>query len=308
MPVSRHFEIVYMLLHKKTVTARELADRFEVSSRTIYRDIESLSAAGIPVYSSRGKGGGISLLEGYVFNSSLLSEREDILMGLQSLSAARLPEVEDVLGKLSRMFKKDAGSWIEADFSPWGSGDSGRRLFPLLKRAIAARRVITFRYYNSAGEASERSVEPARLLFKNRAWYLTGYCLGSLGCRTFKISRMKETAVTEAECQVRPPEPADWEEPDTKPDITVHLKISAEGAYRVYDEFAEESVTRCEDGTFSITARLEEGNWLYGYLLSFGPLLLEVGPDSLSQKIVHHLDAMRQNLNAHPATGMEPAS
>src|SRR6478736_5271624 len=87
VPISRHFEIIYHLLYKKKATAKELADHFEVSTRTIYRDIDDLSAAGIPIYSSQGKGGGIFLLDDYVFNTSLLSESEqdEILMALQSL-------------------------------------------------------------------------------------------------------------------------------------------------------------------------------------------------------------------------------
>lgn len=110
-----HFEIVYMLLHKKKVTDDKLAKHFEVSKRTIFRDIDALSAAGIPIYNSRGKGGGISLMEGYVFNTSLLSEQEqgDILMALQSVAAATIPQVEEVLNKLSRRFKKDMDNWIE---------------------------------------------------------------------------------------------------------------------------------------------------------------------------------------------------
>ena len=95
MQINRLFEMVHILLNKKNVTAKELAEHFEVSIRTVYRDIETLTFAGIPVYSSRGKNGGIRLLENYVLNKTLISqdEQNEILYALQSLKAASYPEV-----------------------------------------------------------------------------------------------------------------------------------------------------------------------------------------------------------------------
>ncbi len=302
MPISRHFEIIYLLLQKKTLTAAEFAEHFEVSTRTIYRDIDTLSAAGIPIYSSRGKGGGISLLDRYVFNTSLLSESEqnDILMALQSLSAIKLPDTSDVLDKLSRLFKKDMNNWIEVDFSKWGSGDQQRELFPLLRQAIIAHQLIEFRYYNSAGEQSQRSVEPLRLLFKDKSWYLEGHCRNSDSSRVFKISRMKEIVVTEIVCDPRPVVTfADAEENVMRNAIEVTLRIAAQGAYRIFDEFAEHTITRNEDGSYSITEYFSEGNWLDSYLLSFGVLLEEVKPEHLRTRILAQIDTIRTKLGGN---------
>ncbi|RED59296.1 helix-turn-helix transcriptional regulator [Cohnella lupini] len=299
MSISRHFEIVYLLLHKKTLTASELAERFEVSTRTIYRDIDILSEAGIPIFSSRGKGGGISLMEGFVFNASLLSEREqdDILMGLQSLTAARFPEIEEVLGKLSRLFKKDGNGWIEVDFSPWGSEERERRLFPLLRKAIATNRVITFRYYNTFGNQSNRSVEPATLLFKSKAWYLMGYCLTSNGNRTFKISRMKDIVATDTKFESRQAISFSEAEDNVMVEsLDVTLTITAAGAYRVYDEFDEKTITLNPDGSYVVKAKFPEGAWLESYLLSFGTLLVNVEPEHLRAKILTNIDAIRRKL------------
>jgi predicted DNA-binding transcriptional regulator YafY len=300
MSISRHFEIVYFLLYKKTLTAAELAEHFEVSTRTIYRDIDILSAAGIPIYSSRGKGGGISLMDGYVFNTSLLSEQEqnDILMALQSLTAAKFPEIEDVLGKLSRLFKKDRNNWIEVDFSPWGSEESQRQLFPLLRKAIATNRIIKFRYFNTVGEQSDRNIEPVSLLFKNKSWYLTGHCLTSNGYRIFKISRMKDIVVTEYHYEPRPAVPfTEAEENIMRNTIEVTLRISAEGVYRVYDEFAEKMITHNEDGSYNVTAEFPVGNWLNSYLLSFGTLLEDIDPEHLRTRILSNIDAIKRKLN-----------
>ncbi|MDR2897370.1 MAG: HTH domain-containing protein, partial [Spirochaetaceae bacterium] len=126
LQTGRLFEIVYILLERGTVTAGELAKRFGVSTRTIYRDIDSLSAANIPLYTDRGKGGGIRLLGDFVMNKALLSEDEqnEILFALQSLKAAEGAEVEPILLRLSGIFKRDSVDWIDMDFSGWGGGDT----------------------------------------------------------------------------------------------------------------------------------------------------------------------------------------
>ena len=136
MQINRLFEIVYILLSKKITTAKELAERFEVSERTIYRDIDTLSSAGIPIYASQGKGGGISLMEHYVLNKSVLSENEqnEILFALQSLTVTQNPETDRVLSKLSSFFHKSNINWIEVDLSPWGSDKNKTCEFTILKK------------------------------------------------------------------------------------------------------------------------------------------------------------------------------
>lgn len=194
MQINRLFEIVYILLDRKSVPAKELADRFEVSVRTIYRDIDTLSSAGIPVYASQGKGGGISLLDDNVLDKSVLSEGEqnEILYALQSLTAAQAPQAGGVLQKLGHLFKKDRVNWIEVDFSSWGADGEGAQQFDLFKDAILHRRVLAFEYCNSSGEKNSRSVEPSKLVFKVNAWYLLGLCRTKGELRLFKITRMSD--------------------------------------------------------------------------------------------------------------------
>jgi len=190
MQINRLFETVHMLLNKKSMTARELAEHFEVSIRTVYRDIETLTFAGIPVYSTRGKNGGIKLLDEYVLDKSIISkdEQNDILYALQSLKAANYPEVEETLEKLSVIFNKTSGNWIEVDFSEYGNEQ--KELFENIKNAIINKKVIRFEYYNSQGIKSERSAEPLKLKFKVRAWYLSAFCRKSNEMRFFKINSL----------------------------------------------------------------------------------------------------------------------
>ena len=120
MQINRLFEIIYILLDKKTVTANELAKKFEVSSRTIYRDVEILSGAGIPIYTTKGKGGGISILDDFILDKSVISKEEQsaIITALTAMSV--LPNVEKQALWINVItFKSNDSSWIDVDFSDW---------------------------------------------------------------------------------------------------------------------------------------------------------------------------------------------
>lgn len=177
MQISRLFQIVYILLDRKTITAKELADRFEVSVRTIYRDINTLGTAGIPIYTSQGRGGGISILDDYVLNKSLLSddEQKEILIGLQSLKAANYPDIKILDKKLGALFSKNKQSWIEVDFSHWGSGNEEKDKFQILKNSVLNKNTVEFSYSNSNGEQTTRQIEPLKLIFKNKSWYVSDF-------------------------------------------------------------------------------------------------------------------------------------
>ncbi len=302
MPISRHFEIVYMLLNRKSITAGELAQHFEVSTRTIYRDIDVLSAAGIPVYASKGRGGGISLLPGYSFDASLLSgkEQEDVLMALQMLEATEYPGVEAVLGKFARLFQKERRNWLEVDFSPWGSESSRRGVFQKMREAIVNQQIIHFQYYNSAGHTSQRRVEPVQLIFKTKAWYLAGYCLSSEASRMFKISRMRDMEVTEEhfEPRMRVQAIEEAERFAGQEFVEMTLRISSTGAFRVYDEFPDSMVTTNTDGSFTVKGEFPIGMWLDHYLLSFGSLLEEVHPASLRERLLANMESIKSRLDS----------
>lgn len=296
MQINRLFEMVYLLLAKKTITAKDLAERFEVSVRTIYRDVDTLSAAGIPIYASQGKGGGIALLDEYILDKSVLSEKEqnEILFALQSLTVTRNPETDQVLLKLSSLFHKDQVNWIEVDFSSWGSGASQKCQFSALRNAILNRRIIIFEYFNASGEKSIRKVEPRKLVFKVNAWYLQGFCLGKQAYRTFKISRMTDLQITPEIFAVRSPDgaPEDEQVQRSEKRVRVQLRIAPRGAYRVYDEFDEKEIAKNQDGSFTVTATLPETEWLFNYLLSFGDNAEVVAPQNIREKVRKKLEAL----------------
>lgn len=291
MQINRLFQIVYILLNKKSVTANELAEKFEVSARTIYRDIETLCSAGIPVYMAKGKGGGIRLLDNFVLNKSLLSEEEqnEILTALQGLNATKYPDVDNVISKLGLLFNKCDYNWIDVDFTNWGSNE--RKKFDLLKNSIISKRIIEFDYYGSSGEKTSRSVEPIQLWFKDKSWYLRGFCLSKDSIRIFKFSRIRDLKVTEKTFERVFPLEA-FSEPvrgDNYRSVNLKLKIQSFSAYRVYDEFDEENITHNDDGSFTVNISFPEDEWVYGYILSFGSNAEVIEPEYMRDIIRERL-------------------
>lgn len=289
MQINRLFEIVYILLNRKTITARELAEHFEVSVRTIYRDIDALSIAGIPVYTSKGKSGGISLTDNFVLNKSMLSEKEqeEILMSLKSLSVMKFLDVEPVFKKLSTVFNKEGVSWIDVDLSQWGSDSDEKDKFSLIKTAILNNRVVSFMYYNSNGEKSLRNVEPLKIIFKGQGWYLYGFCKLKNEFRIFKFTRIKKLNLQNDVFKrdiINDTLNISDKLHDSKM-VTLNLKIHENMAYRVYDEFAEENIVKNADGSFNTIAIFPEGDWIYGYIMSYGEYAEVVEPDYIREII-----------------------
>jgi len=286
MKINRLLEITLVLLNKGNTTARELADRFEVSTRTIYRDIDELSAAGVPVFTNKGSGGGISLLENYVLNRSFMTEheRDSLMLALKTLQATRYPEIEAVLEKIGGLFKETTSDdWVHIEFSPWGSGPNEENKFLDIKRAILERKIITFDYINADGIMSHRRIEPMQLAYKGQAWYVWGYCETRRDFRTFRISRIRNIVVTDEGFVRRPPESIKEEEPAAKPrkSVTLKLRFQPENLYRVYDDYDEERITRNPDGTYDVTVTFPEDEWVYGYIMSFGSYVEVLEPQHI---------------------------
>lgn len=293
---NRLFEIVYILMQKKKITAKELADKFEVSTRTIYRDIETLSRANIPIYAIKGKDGGIGLLDEYVLNKSILTEEEQnqILCALQGMKKIVGKDEKDILEKLSIIFNKKVNDWIRIDFSNWSKDNAQEKRFEIIKSAILNKQLIEFTYYNSNGEESKRTVEPLQIWFKDKSWYLISYCTLKQDYRIFKIARIKEIKILEEHFERELTKEKKEEKYNFKI-IELELKISKEMAYRVYDEFESEEITKKEDGSFIIKVKYPENEWIYGYILSFGEHIKVLSPDRVKYVIKDKLEKTLKN-------------
>lgn len=288
MKINRLLEIVYILLRKKIVTARELAERFEVSTRTIYRDIDTLSLSGIPVYTEKGKGGGISLLPEFVLSKSIFSEREqkEILSALQGMASTMTMESDHVLKKLSAIFNKSAANWLEIDFSDWSYANGD--LFSSFKTAILEHRVAEFDYYSTFGEKTHRKAEPVQLWFKSKAWYVKAFCLDRQDMRLFKLSRVKNLTISDAffpDRDLLAISPAPTPNRVIRPDVNLELKIASKMAHRVYEEFHEDLIEVLPDGSYLVTVTWPEDEWTYSTILSFGEYAEVIKPDHIRESI-----------------------
>ncbi|MDL2295104.1 YafY family transcriptional regulator [Ruminococcaceae bacterium OttesenSCG-928-D13] len=279
--VQRLYEITMLLTQRGQATAEELARRFEVSKRTIYRDIDALSAAGVPVYAERGKGGGIRILPDYVLDKTMFSkdEQAQLVAHFESLSQLGTPDTEPVLDKLAALFGRGE-RWLEVDFAPWEGGDEMRELFRMLRGAILRRQTVQFGYLSStqgdlaAGPVPHRrpetrTVDPYRVLFRGQGWYLQAFCHTRGDWRLFKLSRMQNAALTGAHFQPQAEPPA-MDMPATTSRHPVVMRFQPEAAFRVIDEFMFAEVEKQPDGGYIVTAVMPTDAWLVGYLLSFG--------------------------------------
>lgn len=286
------------MMRQGTVTAAELAERFEVSVRTIYRDMDTLSAAGISIYAKKGKNGGICLTEQFVLNKMLLTkdEQQEILSGLVSLRETKAEAGENILQKLGEFFRTDPVDWLAIDLSDWSG--SRVQLYENIKNAILARRLLQFDYYGKNGQMRRRTVEPVKLLFKEYTWYLKAYCRERKDWRLFKLFRIKrllvqeETFVPRAEC-IPQEDALQGREIQTDLNMTVvDVRIDKREAYRVYDRFEEEEIEVLPDGNFMVHFHLAMDDWGYGVLLSFGPSAEVLAPEAVRQEMKRRVQQM----------------
>lgn len=291
MKNDRLFQVLYLLLEKGTMTAPALSRALEVSVRTIYRDVETLSMAGVPIYTSAGRGGGISLLPDYTLDKGLLSDEEQnqLLFAVQSLKAAG-QNMEALLRKMGTVFQKPAHNWIEVDFSRWGMGRTDSVRFELLKSAILGRKVLRLNYCGASGKTTQRKVHPLKLIYKDKHWYLQAFCLYAQDFRLFKTGRiievieLDETFAEDYEGDIPPLDP------EEVPFSTVNLKlcISERLAFRVYDEFHHDSITPEPGRGFLIEAAFPMDSWLVNYLFSFGTDVEVIKPAALRRKLAEY--------------------
>lgn len=287
MKESRLFQIVYYLLDKGRTTAPELAEKFEVSVRTIYRDLDALSGAGIPVYTEPGRNGGISLIEDFVSDRVLFSEEEkqEILTRLQSLNTLPNLRGNASLDKISALFQSRSDNWLEVDFSRWDGENQDNEKFEDIKTAILSKKAMLITYAGSNESIRERTICPIKMLYKSKAWYLNAYCANICAYRTFKLTRILDWKILKNEFSLEQlPEPKDTPQPECR-HIRLLLRFPKEAAYRVFDEFGPDQINCREDGTLIVSAALPEDDRLTGWLLSFGTQVEILEPVYLRAKI-----------------------
>lgn len=289
MQIERLIKLIFYLVRHKRVTAKELAEYLGVSTRTIYRDITTVSLAGIPILSKKGFGGGLSLMDGFTLDESFLTSDEKmyVYQGLQILNAANYPETEHVLNKIGALFNQPpTEEWLEIDFSYWGSEETEKVTLSELRKAITEKHLLTFDYFNSELTSSKRNVEPLRLLFKSHAWYIVGFCHYSQAIRIFRLSRMKKIIVLSETFERSLPN--DFSLSIRKDDtewINFTLLFSKKIAHRLFDEFHEHQVQQLSNDGYLVNVQYPLSEWTYLRLLSYGPYVEVLEPKEAREEL-----------------------
>ena len=283
MKLDRLISILVLLLRKERIQAKELAEIFEVSVRTILRDVEAINLAGIPIVTYQGINGGIGIAEGYRLDKSVLTEDDmsTIISTLRGIEGT-IPDSrhEVLMEKLRNTLPSSQLETLDSkvkqlviDLSPWGATELLKGTAACIRKAIENHNEIEFIYIDAEGRRTDRRVEPYSLVLKGQKWYLYAWCLARQDFRLFKLSRMREPRATGAVYQPREADltQLDWEDPWSTSENMVSLQLVFENEMQsiVTDWFGEAAEVQ-EDGRFMVNARLPEGNWLYGFILSFG--------------------------------------
>lgn len=202
MKIDRLLAIVMVLVNKRRVKAQELAMMFDVSIRTIYRDIDTINMAGIPIVTFQGLNGGIGLAEGYKLDKNVLTtdELSSIAVALKSMSYSlkdtganwALEKIQGIIPKEKEESFKEDTEQLFIDLSSWDNDTYFKNKFYILKSAIKEKKSINFKYYSTKYEETVRKVDPYTLVLKSQKWYLYAFCHMRNDFRLFKISRMKE--------------------------------------------------------------------------------------------------------------------
>lgn len=296
MKVDRLVGILAVLLQRDSITAPELAERFEVSRRTINRDIESLCRAGIPICTRQGVGGGISIMEGYRLEKTLLStgEMREILAGLRGLdSVSGGRHYAQLMEKLregaSQLVNGKDYIWI--DLSSWYKGSLAPKI-EKIQFAIENRRLLRFRYYAPRGE-SRRNIEPYYLLFKWSNWYIWGWCQERKDFRLFKLNRMEETEVSEQGFVPRGIPAPDLSDERIFPGrIVVKALFSPGMKWRLIESFGIHSYIQREDGKLLFEEEYTNEDCLISWLMGFGDQVEVLEPESVRDKLCHMAENM----------------
>ncbi|KKC17882.1 MULTISPECIES: helix-turn-helix transcriptional regulator [Streptococcus] len=293
MKNNRLFKILYYVLEKGKVTANELAEKYEVSIRTIYRDIDVLSSAGIPIYATQGKGGGIEIADDFVLKKSFLSEneQEQILIALKGLELTNKEYENELLTKLTALFKTKNTNWIEVDFTNWQRSKSYDELFKDIKSAIINKNIIRFIYFSSNKKETSRKVKPIRLLFKGWDWYVYAFCLSRNDFRYFKLSRIKEFEILPNTFEDDFDSIVLKKEMEYEETVFVKVKFDRKMAFRVYDEVSS-AIEEDEDGNLYATVELPNDYNLYNYIFSYGDAAEVLEPKEIRDKIKNTINIM----------------
>jgi len=307
MKIDRLISIIMILLERKRMGAQELSDMFEVSPRTIYRDIDTINMAGIPIRSTSGIGGGFEIMEKYKVDKKVFStgDLSAILMGLSSLSGMiRGDELVSALAKVKSFIPAERAKDIELkvnqiriDLSPWMGNGNIQPYLEIIKTALQKSRLLSFEYIAHHGNKTSRTVEPYQLVLKNSHWYFYGHCYERNDFRLFRLSRMSTLQMQEETF-----EPREYKKPQlvfddmlTSMQTKVKIRIHKSVMDRVLDFCSFEDFSQDDDEHYIVNFPFIDNDYHYDMLLSFGDKCECLEPQHIRQELkrrIHDIAAI----------------
>ena len=310
MKVDRLVSIIMILLDKKRIGAQELADMFEVSPRTIYRDIDAINMAGIPVRGASGVGGGFEIMQEYKVDKKVFSadDLSALLMGLSSLSGMiRGDELVHALAKVKSFIPADRAKEIELkvnqiciDLSPWVGNRNIQPYLETIQSALQENKLLSFEYIAHHGNKTARTAEPYQLVLKGNHWYLQGYCRIRNDFRLFRLSRMSNLQIKEEIFA-----PRDYQKPQldfdsiletmqTKIKIRIHRSVMDRVLdFCIYEDFSPDG-----NEYYIVNFPFIDNEYHYDILLSFGDKCECLEPLHIREKMkrrIHDIAAIYEN-------------
>lgn len=290
MKNDRLLAITLFLINRERISSKELARHFEVSERTIYRDLETINRAGIPVVAYPGKNGGFGILDQYKIDKNILSAKElnSIISALKTFNTViqdkKIIELIEKFKSLlpKKLFAKDNPSdnnYLFIHFKPYGK--NGGPELDRIKKSIEENKVLHIRYLSSQGIETTRNIEPMALISYGVTWYIYGYCLLRNDYRLFRLSRIRQLEMTQKiftkkniDLEKRPWE-SEWENRNF---IELKLKFNRKAMVKVEDYFETTQISYLDNHDIQVSVKFPVDDWLYGFLLSFGDDLEVISP------------------------------
>lgn len=288
MKIDRLIGILTYLLQKEKTTTLELAERFEVSRRTIMRDIDALSQAGIPIFTMQGGDGGIAIMPGYKIDKSVLTtdELQSIITGLKSLdSVSKASNIQRLIEKLSPENNAiiSLHDHIIIDLSSHYK-DSLSEKIGLIKQSITDMKLIEFDYYYSKGE-TRRRIEPYFIEFKWTSWYVYGFCIERQDFRLFKLNRLWNLKSTDERFSPRTI-PADAaERTGVFPELySVKLLFDKTVRFRLIEDYGLHCYKDTDEGLL-LDLDYTNRDYIKSWILGFGEAVTILEPDDFKEEL-----------------------
>ncbi len=280
MKLDRLLSIVVMMLNRDRIPAAELAKRFEVSVRTIYRDVDAINLAGIPVVSFQGNSGGLGIHENYRLDRQVLTlaDMVSILSSLRSVSAAfESTELETALEKVKSLVPREKRAEVDAlqdqivvDILPWGYRAREKELMKDAYRALRGRRLLEITYRTYGGKTSTRVVEPMTLVYKGSGWYLYGFCRKRSDYRLFRLSRIQKHRIRSETFTRRSQSYAGYSMASSQMKTKSITLLCSPSVAASFEDYLEPERIVPEGDKIRVTAQWPDDGWTYSMLLGMG--------------------------------------